>query len=371
MACPSVSQCTAVVAGNAEITFDPTAPGSPTPVTIDTSGQLDGVVCPSVSQCTAFDGQHREVTFDPTEPAATTPIPVVQATQPCTGLTGCYAQGVSTGSACPSVSQCTIVTDRDLEVTFAPVTGTIISSGTLTAANAVFGGPVEGLVCPSVSQCTTFGPDNNEVTFNPLVPADATQSQLAPQATQPSSGNSVAWWEFACASTTQCTVTGRWGATGGVADGEIATFDPQSPSCVTTARTSSAGVPSSVAPCPGTARVGRLAIRSARTSVPVQCNGMPWAACTVKLSLVATERITHERVIAATRAARKPAVRKTVTLGVKTATIPGGHRQTVVLSLNKTEKRLLARVHRMHARLTISQSSELVFSRSITLSAGL
>lgn len=213
MACPSVSQCTAVVGGDAEITFDPTAPGSPTPVTIDASGGLDGVVCPSVSQCTAFDEQNREVTFDPAEPAATTPIPVIQAPHPC--FTDCYAQGVSTGSACPSVSQCTIVTDGDLEVTFAPVTGTIIASGTLTAAIAVVGGPVEGLVCPSVSQCTTFGPDDNEVTFDPLDPAAATQSQLAPQATKSSSDDFDGWWELACASMTQCTATGNWSASDG------------------------------------------------------------------------------------------------------------------------------------------------------------
>ena len=46
MACPSTSQCTAVDDSGQQVTFDPTAPGAPTPTTIDGSNWLSAVACP-------------------------------------------------------------------------------------------------------------------------------------------------------------------------------------------------------------------------------------------------------------------------------------------------------------------------------------
>src|ERR1700730_15132402 len=40
LACPSVSQCTAIDYNRQEVTFNPTSPGSPTPTTIDSTAEL-------------------------------------------------------------------------------------------------------------------------------------------------------------------------------------------------------------------------------------------------------------------------------------------------------------------------------------------
>src|SRR5438067_681499 len=76
VACPSASQCTGVDAAGREVTFNPTAPGTPTPALIDVGGDLRGVACPSASQCTAVDQKGREVTFNPTAPGTPTPVTI-------------------------------------------------------------------------------------------------------------------------------------------------------------------------------------------------------------------------------------------------------------------------------------------------------
>src|SRR5450755_3503059 len=48
IACPSVSQCTAVDDIGTEVTFDPAAPGVPTPWAVLPAGDLVAVACPSI-----------------------------------------------------------------------------------------------------------------------------------------------------------------------------------------------------------------------------------------------------------------------------------------------------------------------------------
>src|SRR6266496_468323 len=70
IACPSVTQCTAVDNGGGEVTFDPTSttPNS-TARTVD-AGQINlAVACPSAAQCTAVSETGSEVTFNPTAAA--------------------------------------------------------------------------------------------------------------------------------------------------------------------------------------------------------------------------------------------------------------------------------------------------------------
>ena len=50
VACPSASQCTAVDDAGQLVIFNPEAPGTPTPTTIDAGHALTGVACPSASQ---------------------------------------------------------------------------------------------------------------------------------------------------------------------------------------------------------------------------------------------------------------------------------------------------------------------------------
>ena len=97
VACPSPSQCTAADGFGRVATFNPISPGSPTPITVDSDG-LNGLACPSTSQCTAVDGLGREVTFNPVSPGTPTPTTIFD--------------GYSLGPvACPSADQCTVVTD--------------------------------------------------------------------------------------------------------------------------------------------------------------------------------------------------------------------------------------------------------------------
>ena len=69
IACPSAHQCTAVDADGQEVTFDPTSPGTPTPISVGGAFSMPAAVaCPSTGQCT-FVGAGGEVTFDPTSPS--------------------------------------------------------------------------------------------------------------------------------------------------------------------------------------------------------------------------------------------------------------------------------------------------------------
>lgn len=195
LACPSVSQCTAIDNSGNEVTFDPTSGAGPGLTTVDQSGSLGvgGEACPSISQCTAVDQNGNEVTFDPTSPG--TPAPA--------GIDG----AVLTGVACPSTSQCTAVDNFGQEVTFDPT-----SPGTPTPTLIV--GPftdLSGVACPSTSQCTALD-GGGEVTFDPTSPGAATPTTID------GSGDVI---ELACPSTSECTAVDD--------DGQVVTFDPTSP----------------------------------------------------------------------------------------------------------------------------------------------
>ena len=194
VACPSTHQCTAVdFSSGQELTFNPTAPGSPTAVTIDGGHFLTKVACPSVHQCTAVDGDAREVTFDPTSPGSPMPHaidtdgqfmgiacpstinalrstrtpsarsrstqrrPEADSTRGMDGFAD-YPDAV----ACPSLSQCTAVTQSGTEVTLDPV-----SPGNLSAVTVVTAAISEPW--PMADQCTAVdGLAPREVTFNPV-----------------------------------------------------------------------------------------------------------------------------------------------------------------------------------------------------------
>jgi len=86
-----------------EVTFNPSAPGHPAPITIDNGGTLTGVACPSASQCTAVGDHGREVTFDPTAPGN----PAAHAID---GFHGENESGADLSAvACPTASQCIAV----------------------------------------------------------------------------------------------------------------------------------------------------------------------------------------------------------------------------------------------------------------------
>ena len=96
VACPSTTQCTGVDYDGREVTFNPTSPGGPAPVDIDSYRSVAALACPSTSQCTAVDSSGRAVTFNPNSPL----YPSVASVD-----SGYDLYGI----ACPSTSLCATV----------------------------------------------------------------------------------------------------------------------------------------------------------------------------------------------------------------------------------------------------------------------
>jgi hypothetical protein len=172
VACPSVSQCTAIDPAGRELTFDPTAPGSPTSAVVDQphfcgpqcpEAFLTAVACPSVAQCTAVDGAGQEVTFDPRAPGNPTPIYISQ---------NVVFFGGFNAVACPSVASCTAVDRFGREVTFKP---NAPGSPTPTTVDSV---SLRAVACPSSTQCTAVDESGGEVTFDPAAPGSATWAMI-------------------------------------------------------------------------------------------------------------------------------------------------------------------------------------------------
>jgi len=137
------------------VTFDPSAPGTPVPATIAAGSPLRGVACPSVSQCTAVgdDVDGMQVTFNPSVPGtASATIIAAGRNQPV-------------AVACPSVSQCTAVTLRGNEVTFNPA-----APGSPTLNTVDGGNPLRGVACPSVSECVAVDDYGRVVEGDPAHP---------------------------------------------------------------------------------------------------------------------------------------------------------------------------------------------------------
>jgi hypothetical protein len=195
LACASATECTAVGYGGLAATFNPRAPGSPSPTLIDGGSALSQVACPASTQCTAIDTAGREVTFNPSAPG--TPTPVAIDSQFVNGL------------ACPAVSQCTAVDEGGREVTFnptdpgSPIPTTVDGGGGNVLTSAV--------ACPSVTQCTAIDFSGHEATFNPTSPGSPSRVSL---------GTTSDLEAVACPSATDCIA---------MAGGQVVTFDPAAP----------------------------------------------------------------------------------------------------------------------------------------------
>ena len=245
VACPAISQCTAVTAGGHAATFNPAAPGTPSPIWIDSyitnvlgTNAVAAVSCPTAHQCTAVDASASEVTFDPIDPGTRTPVAVESNEQggalsavACPTSTQCTAVGAGweatfrpsvpgastsnaidgsnnlTGVACPSVSQCSAVDDHGQEITFNPT-----APGGATPIAIDSGHGLDAVACPSVSQCTGVDSSARAVTFNPTTPGTP-----APKAVD--GANHIT--AVACPSVSQCSAVDD--------HGQEITFNPTAP----------------------------------------------------------------------------------------------------------------------------------------------
>jgi hypothetical protein len=214
IACPSSSQCTAVIfsetaQGTTAVTFNPTTGTSSPPLALQgpaprTTGAMTAIACPSVSQCTAVGAG--EETFDPTSGAVLGGGPHDVSSRPGQfpgdGAQLPYLSAVD----CPSTAQCTTIGvyggmsssggQDEVEVTFNPTSGEPSSSGTQSLRKGDDAAS-RGLACPTLSSCTVFpsGVGAFELTFDPAGPIDGAATEKIGK------GNPIG---VACPSVTRC-----------------------------------------------------------------------------------------------------------------------------------------------------------------------
>ena len=237
VACPSITQCTAVDSNGDEATFNPVAPGEPKVAKVDPDvftgpAQIFALACPTVTQCTIVDEPGRVATFDPQAPALAAPTPLGDGETSlhgiaCPSTTQCTAVGhgaatfnpQSPGSpsldfnvggdmrsvACPTTSQCVAVDSSGGAVSFDP-------NALGTASPATIGTFFTAVSCPSASECAAVG--TGEVSFDPSA---AAVTAKAGNIDSPSN----AMYGLACPATDQCIATDL--------NGNAFTFDPNNP----------------------------------------------------------------------------------------------------------------------------------------------
>lgn len=194
IACPSDTLC--VEEGRTYpgevLVFDPAAPQHVTRTTIESSGFSSTIIaCPSVSQCTAmFDADLgvQEVTFDPRAP--TTPTSALIAPR----------NSAARALACPSTTQCTVDMAGGGIVTFNPRSPGTVTTGTIGAfAEAGF---FSTIACPSATECIATDGESQIATFNPQQPTTARVLTIDPSQDLSS---------IACATTALCVAVGASG----------------------------------------------------------------------------------------------------------------------------------------------------------------
>ncbi len=360
LACPATSQCTAVDSAGEEITFDPLAPGVAAPVAIDRGGSLTAVACPSVGQCTAVDDMGREITFDPVTPGSSSgrvPLLVDQAKTP-----GSLEQDRLTAIACPATGQCTAVDSAGLEVTFNPAMPG--GAATVLIDPAPAGTPfasLAGVACPSAGQCAAVDTAGREIAFDPTAPGSPAPAIVYPSglaSANPLTASSNTLSAIACPSAGQCTAVGYQ---------REFTFEPAtpgSPKPITIAAESATGVacPATdrctavdstgqeitfdpVAPLlPNPIRIDSVAVTphasvsAGRASVPLTCGFHATGPCKITLRLLAPK-----------------AGGRTATLARRTVTVPIGRDKTVELALVASGRRLLSAAHKLTVTLSITE----------------
>jgi hypothetical protein len=251
VACPALTQCTAVDGSGHAVTFNPQSPGSPQPVLIDpaqsepagapeTGTFLSGIACPSQTECVAIDDFAGEITFNPQSPGS-----AVRARVDGIDFEQDYLE--LKGVACPSITQCTVVDEQGNEVTFNPQ-----SPGTPTPTTIDGVAIIDSIACPALTECTALDYNGNELTFNPESPGTPAATSLA--------GEGVLT-NLACPSTTECVTIEN-------TNGDEVLFNPAAPASVTRAPVigSGEGYTVSIA-CPSTTECVGTNYTSADVSV--------------------------------------------------------------------------------------------------------
>jgi len=114
------------------------------------------------------------------------------------------------------------------------------------------------------------------------------------------------------------------------------------------------------APPRGRPGIGVVKIKGLEVTVTLSCGGTVSQTCTGTLTLSALEHLTGHK-LTAVSAAKKPTKPKkttrTVTLAKTTYRITGGGHTTVTIKLDATGKQLLAKYHKLPAKLAVTPSA--------------
>ncbi len=98
-------------------------------------------------------------------------------------------------------------------------------------------------------------------------------------------------------------------------------------------------------------KVGAVHVSGSTVSVPLTCSAQAAGSCSIALRLTVVETLRGGRVIAVAASRTRHA---TVTVGASTAHLPAGAQRTVAVALNTTGRHLLARLHKLTAKLSVS-----------------
>ncbi len=120
-------------------------------------------------------------------------------------------------------------------------------------------------------------------------------------------------------------------------------------------------------------RVGAARLLKGNVTVVVACNGPAGTRCALKAALTTVERLRggHPSALSASAAAARS---KRVTVGSVAATLAAGTRQTITIRLNATGRALLARFHKLPARLAVVQqdvakAAASILAQTLTITA--
>jgi hypothetical protein len=101
-------------------------------------------------------------------------------------------------------------------------------------------------------------------------------------------------------------------------------------------------------------KVGAVHVAGSTVSVPLTCSAQAAGSCSIALRLSVVETLRGGRILAVAASHTRHTTHATVTVGASTAHLPAGAQRTITVALNATGRHLLARLHKLTAKLSVS-----------------
>jgi hypothetical protein len=379
VSCEAAGLCVAIDHGGRAYFGDGPAGATPSwtpPRSIDSPEELTGVSCVAEGLCAVVDQAGKVLVGEVPAPIVATEAPpsasVAETAASLTGtvdtndalLSSCrleYGTSEAYGQSapCPALGPGSaaqpvgfFLTGLAPNVTYDYRLAAVSASGEARTANTTFKTPAPPLVQPHPS----IGG----------IPAPG-QRLTCKSGVSGSSGASSATLSYAWLRDTKA-ISGASGSTYVVASADV-THHLQCRVTATNAGGSASATSAFVTvPAGGIGAISETQVGSPRVagrtvSVSLTCSTQAAGSCTIALRLSVVETLRGSRVVAvaARRGARlaeaAPARRtshKTVSVGAVTVHVPAGQRRTVTVALNTTGRRLLASLHKLTAKLSVS-----------------